>query len=151
MATPHTEGPNALDIALGNRIRQRRKGLGVSQTTLAEAIGLTFQQVQKYERGFNRVSFSRLVDIAHALDCSRAFRSQDGGQRQFVQSAAMVGVDEVHARRGQLDEDLARLGLGRGLVSIMERVDTTRLFDKYGFHMVRIFLFRCTVPAYKSR
>ena len=69
MATTHTDGPNALDIALGNRIRQRRKGLGVSQTTLAEAIGLTFQQVQKYERGFNRVSFSRLVDIAHALDC----------------------------------------------------------------------------------
>ena len=41
----------------------------MSQTALAEAIGLTFQQIQKYERGFNRVSFSRLVDIAHALDC----------------------------------------------------------------------------------
>ena len=61
--------PNRLDVALGLRIRQRRKGLGVSQTALAEAIGLTFQQIQKYERGFNRVSFSRLVDIAHALDC----------------------------------------------------------------------------------
>ena len=41
----------------------------VSQTALAEAIGVTFQQIQKYERGFNRVSFSRLVDIAHAFDC----------------------------------------------------------------------------------
>jgi transcriptional regulator with XRE-family HTH domain len=61
--------PNRLDVALGLRIRQRRKALGVSQTALAEAIGLTFQQIQKYERGFNRVSFSRLVDIAHALDC----------------------------------------------------------------------------------
>ena len=58
-----------MDIALGASIRQRRKGLGLSQTALADAIGLTFQQVQKYERGFNRVSFSRLVDIAHALDC----------------------------------------------------------------------------------
>ena len=64
---PHT--PNRLDVALGLRIRQRRKSLGVSQTALAEAVGLTFQQIQKYERGFNRVSFSRLVDIAHALDC----------------------------------------------------------------------------------
>jgi transcriptional regulator with XRE-family HTH domain len=61
--------PSPLDIALGQRIRARRKGLGVSQTALADAIGLTFQQIQKYERGFNRVSFSRLVDIAHALDC----------------------------------------------------------------------------------
>src|ERR1700735_2080392 len=64
---PHT--PNRLDVALGLRIRQRRKALGVSQTALADGIGLTFQQIQKYERGFNRVSFSRLVDIAHALDC----------------------------------------------------------------------------------
>ena len=61
--------PNRLDVALGLRIRQRRKALSVSQTALADAIGLTFQQIQKYERGFNRVSFSRLVDIAHALDC----------------------------------------------------------------------------------
>jgi transcriptional regulator with XRE-family HTH domain len=61
--------PNRLDVALGLRIRQRRKALGVSQTALADSIGLTFQQIQKYERGFNRVSFSRLVDIAHALDC----------------------------------------------------------------------------------
>ncbi|HEX4179948.1 MAG TPA: helix-turn-helix transcriptional regulator [Caulobacteraceae bacterium] len=66
-AQAHT--PNKLDVALGLRIRQRRKALGVSQTALAEAVGLTFQQIQKYERGFNRVSFSRLVDIAHALDC----------------------------------------------------------------------------------
>jgi transcriptional regulator with XRE-family HTH domain len=61
--------PKELDVALGLQIRQRRKTLGVSQTALATAVGLTFQQIQKYERGFNRVSFSRLVDIAHALDC----------------------------------------------------------------------------------
>jgi transcriptional regulator with XRE-family HTH domain len=63
------QAPNRLDVALGLRIRQRRKALDLSQTALANAIGLTFQQIQKYERGFNRVSFSRLVDIAHALDC----------------------------------------------------------------------------------
>src|ERR1700723_1373944 len=64
-----TNAPHYLDVALGLRIRQRRKVLGVSQTALADAVGLTFQQIQKYERGSNRVSFSRLVDIAHALDC----------------------------------------------------------------------------------
>jgi transcriptional regulator with XRE-family HTH domain len=68
-AESHPVGPNRLDVALGLRIRQRRKALSVSQTALANAIGLTFQQIQKYEHGFNRVSFSRLVDIAHALDC----------------------------------------------------------------------------------
>ena len=61
--------PSPLDIAMGANIRRRRKALGISQTTLAEAVGLTFQQIQKYERGSNRVSFSRLVEIAHALDC----------------------------------------------------------------------------------
>jgi transcriptional regulator with XRE-family HTH domain len=64
---PH--GPHRLDIALGSNIRRRRKGLGLSQTALAQSVGLTFQQIQKYERGFNRVSFSRLVAIAHALNC----------------------------------------------------------------------------------
>jgi transcriptional regulator with XRE-family HTH domain len=61
--------PNKLDVAMGLRIREGREALDVSQKGLAHAIGLTFQQVQKYERGVNRVSFSRLVDIAHALDC----------------------------------------------------------------------------------
>ncbi len=68
-ASGHVGSPHHLDVALGLRIRQRRKDLGVSQTALADGVGLTFQQIQKYERGSNRVSFSRLVDIAHALDC----------------------------------------------------------------------------------
>jgi transcriptional regulator with XRE-family HTH domain len=62
-------GPNTLDVALGLRIRQRRKSLGLSQSALAEVVGLTFQQIQKYERGANRVSFSRLVEMARAMDC----------------------------------------------------------------------------------
>src|SRR5579872_871968 len=68
-ARVQTHTPNKLDVALGLRIRQRRKALSVSQTALADEIGLTFQQIQKYERGFNRISFSRLVEIAHALNC----------------------------------------------------------------------------------
>lgn len=60
---------NPLDIALGARIRIRRKSLGLSQDDLAVKVGLTFQQIQKYERGANRVSFSRLVEIARTLKC----------------------------------------------------------------------------------
>jgi len=59
--------PNPIDLHVGGRIRMRRKVLGVSQERLAEALGLTFQQVQKYERGSNRVSASKLYEIARAL------------------------------------------------------------------------------------
>lgn len=62
--------PHPLDVALGGRIRLRRCELGLSQSKLAEQVGVTFQQVQKYERGMNRVSFSRLAGVAEALRCS---------------------------------------------------------------------------------
>lgn len=59
--------PNPVDLHVGGRVRMRRKMLGVSQERLAEALGLTFQQVQKYERGANRISASKLYDIARFL------------------------------------------------------------------------------------
>jgi transcriptional regulator with XRE-family HTH domain len=61
-----------LDVALGERIRRRRREVGISQSELARRLGITFQQVQKYEHATNRVSFSRLVDIVQALNCSVA-------------------------------------------------------------------------------
>ena len=59
--------PNEVDVHVGSRMRQRRKMLNVSQEKLADALGLTFQQVQKYERGFNRISASKLFDAANFL------------------------------------------------------------------------------------
>lgn len=59
-----------LDVAIGARIRVRRKQLGLSQEKLGVALGVSFQQVQKYERGANRVAASTLVRIAQALDTS---------------------------------------------------------------------------------
>jgi transcriptional regulator with XRE-family HTH domain len=66
-------GPNPVDLHVGARIRMRRKLLGVSQERLADQLGLTFQQVQKYERGANRVSASKLYEIARALQTSVAY------------------------------------------------------------------------------
>jgi len=60
--------PNPIDVHVGGRIRLRRTLLGMSQEKLGEAIGLTFQQVQKYERGANRVGSSRLFDLSRVLD-----------------------------------------------------------------------------------
>jgi transcriptional regulator with XRE-family HTH domain len=70
--TTDDDAPHPLDIAMGSRVRQRRKELGLSQSKLANALGITFQQVQKYEHGTNRISFSRLVEISTALECSVA-------------------------------------------------------------------------------
>jgi transcriptional regulator with XRE-family HTH domain len=67
MAVEAQRSPNPVDLHVGGRIRMRRKMLGVSQERLAEALGLTFQQVQKYERGANRVSASKLYEIARFL------------------------------------------------------------------------------------
>ena len=65
--------PNPVDVHVGTRVRLRRKQLGVSQERLAEALGLTFQQVQKYERGANRISASKLWDTAGFLSVPIAF------------------------------------------------------------------------------
>lgn len=63
------KSPDPMDVALGATIRVRRRTIGMSQEALAEKCGVSFQQIQKYENGVNRVSFSRLVQIARALDC----------------------------------------------------------------------------------
>jgi transcriptional regulator with XRE-family HTH domain len=60
--------PHPVDVHVGARIRLRRKEMGISQTDLADVLGLSFQQVQKYERGSNRVSASKLYDITNKLE-----------------------------------------------------------------------------------
>ncbi len=64
---------NLIDVHVGARLRARRSLLGMSQTALANAVGLTFQQIQKYERGSNRIGASRLYQFATALDVPPGF------------------------------------------------------------------------------
>ncbi|HEX7884591.1 MAG TPA: helix-turn-helix transcriptional regulator [Phenylobacterium sp.] len=64
------DAPNPVDVHVGRRVRLRRKELGVSQGWLADRLGLTFQQIQKYERGANRISASKLYEIATLLEVS---------------------------------------------------------------------------------
>jgi len=61
-------GFHPVDVHVGTRLRQRRALLGMSQTALGNAVGLSFQQVQKYEQGSNRISSSRLFEFAMVLD-----------------------------------------------------------------------------------
>src|SRR4051812_14824824 len=74
---PKTETPNPIDVRVGARLRLRRNMLGLSQEKLGEAIGLTFQQVQKYERGANRIGASRLHELSQLLDVPVAFFFDD--------------------------------------------------------------------------
>ena len=84
MAAANTAGggdkdprPSPIDVHVGARIRLRRTLMGMSQERLGEALGLTFQQVQKYERGVNRVGASRLFDLSRVLDVSISFFFDD--------------------------------------------------------------------------
>ena len=69
--------PNPIDIHVGKRLRLRRTLLGMSQERLGELLGLTFQQVQKYERGVNRIGSSRLFELGQILDVPIAFFFDD--------------------------------------------------------------------------
>lgn len=70
--------PNPIDKYVGSRVRMRRIMLGMSQEKLGEALGLTFQQIQKYEKGTNRVGASRIQQIAETLDVPVSFLFEGG-------------------------------------------------------------------------
>ena len=76
------KAPNPIDKHVGSRVRMRRMMLGMSQEKLGSSLGLTFQQVQKYEKGTNRIGASRLQQISHILQVSVSF---------FFEGAPTVG------------------------------------------------------------
>jgi transcriptional regulator with XRE-family HTH domain len=84
------EGPHPIDIHVGARLRLRRTLLGLSQEKLGEAVGITFQQLQKYERGANRISASRLYHLALVLDVPVGFFFEDMPTGQPVAEGADV-------------------------------------------------------------
>jgi transcriptional regulator with XRE-family HTH domain len=106
--------PNPVDIQVGSRVRLRRNMLGLSQEKLGEAIGLTFQQVQKYERGANRIGASRLHELSRILDVPVQFFFD---KEDPVRAPAIAGFAE--SDQEAFDTDLLR------------RRDTGELVDAY--------------------
>lgn len=103
---------NTIDVLVGKRIRMRRLELSMSQDQLAVKVGVTFQQVQKYEKGANRVSCSRLTQIASALDVKLAyFFGQDAWGN--AQLDLLDGVE------------VARIPEGRKLLSAFMRIESS--------------------------
>src|SRR3954453_13899624 len=129
--------PSPIDVHVGSRIRLRRTLLGMSQERLGEALGLTFQQVQKYERGVNRVGASRLFDLSRVLDVPISFFFDDmpeplagmHGSYQptratggFAENQDGFGADEMLNRRETLE-------LVRAYYRINEPSVRKRVFD----------------------
>jgi transcriptional regulator with XRE-family HTH domain len=105
--------PDPIDLAVGARIRAQRKAVAMSQTVLAEGVGLTFQQIQKYERGANRVSASVLVRIAAHLGVAPSELLSDSApskaQGKLFRSLGVNGASElVHAYGAISDAEVRR-------------------------------------------
>lgn len=110
--------PNPIDVHVGNRMRLRRNLLGISQEKLASLIGLTFQQVQKYERGTNRIGASRLWDLSKTLGVSITYFYEDMDQ-------AITANSPMHIN-GACAEDIMPKN-----TDPMQRKDTLELVTAY--------------------
>ena len=126
--------PNPIDIHVGSRMRMRRIMLGMSQQKLGEALGLTFQQVQKYERGTNRVGASRLWDLSNVLDVPITFFFEDmphevaGNSPRLRAGLAEEPVPEVDFEPDPMAKR-ETLELARAYYRIKDPMVRKRVFD----------------------
>jgi transcriptional regulator with XRE-family HTH domain len=132
-AGPEKEGrPSPIDVHVGSRIRLRRTLLGMSQERLGEALGLTFQQVQKYERGVNRVGASRLFDLSRVLDVPISFFFDD-------MPDALSGGVGAHASKRLAGFADTQDGFGDDTLNRRETLELVRAY------------YRITDPAVRKR
>ncbi|NHN83469.1 helix-turn-helix domain-containing protein [Acetobacter musti] len=145
-----------LDSHVGARIRLRRTMLGMSQEKLGEAIGLTFQQIQKYERGANRVSASRLFDIAKVLDVPIGFfyddMPLDPAAIPPVSPAVVTGFAEAQQSFGgpPMTAPPSSASLDAGVLNRRETLDLVRAYYRIPDTGVRkrvLDLIRSMAPA----
>lgn len=119
--------PNPIDIYVGSRLRLRRALIGMSQEKLGNALEITFQQVQKYERGTNRISSSRLFQISRILDVSVSFFFDDMDTEIIKQTE---GIAEINKQVLQVDK-----------LSRRETLEFVRAYYKITDPMVRKKIF----------
>src|SRR6266849_912597 len=96
------KSPNPIDKHVGSLVRMRRMMLDMSQSTLGNALGITFQQVQKYEKGTNRISASRLQQVCHTLQVPVAFFFEG-----LPEAPAVAGSNELQHSVGQFTDFMA--------------------------------------------
>lgn len=136
MSQEPKSGPKPVDIQVGANIRSRRRALRISQQELGDATGLTFQQIQKYENGANRVSASTLFDIAKRLNClvtdlyagcdapdDEAVTTEAATQPQATANVARTWIDSARAVDKANPRLLAKLsGLSKDALANFENL-----------------------------
>ncbi len=122
--------PNPVDVHVGSRVRLRRTLLGLSQEKLGDALGLTFQQVQKYERGANRIGASRLFDLSRVLEVPVSFFFDEMSAETPVPAAA-AGLADLPQMQFEADPMAKRetLELVRAYYRIEDPMVRRRIFD----------------------
>lgn len=135
--------PNPIDRHVGSRIKIRRQILGLSQNKLASMLGLTFQQIQKYEQGQNRVSASRLWDISHALDVEIGFFFKDMKEETTNNSPKALLTGVVSSSHENVDPMLRQetFDLVKAYYKIPNRQAAKQLFD------LAIIMSKTQIPA----
>ncbi len=125
------DGPSPIDVHVGARVRLRRTLLGMSQEKLGEAIGLTFQQVQKYERGMNRISASKLWKLSNVLDVPVSYFFDDLSVDEDGIAAISGGGENATGDSVALDPMAKRetLELVRAYYRIADPLVRRRLFE----------------------
>ena len=118
--------PNPTDVYVGSRVRMRRKMLGLSQEKLGEKLGITFQQIQKYEKGTNRVGASRLQAMATAMDVPVSYFFPDaspGAQGGLQEESAAFMMDFMSTSEGlELSRAFTRIGSAKVRRKVVELV-----------------------------
>ena len=95
--------PNPIDVHVGSRVRLRRTMKGLSQEKLGDALGITFQQIQKYEKGTNRIGASRMQQISSALDVPVSFFFEDAPITQGTDGSQTAGLAEASSANYVVD------------------------------------------------
>ncbi|MBP5353350.1 MAG: helix-turn-helix transcriptional regulator [Alphaproteobacteria bacterium] len=131
--------PNPVDIHVGQRIRLRRTILHITQQQLAEMLGLTFQQVQKYEKGMNRVGASRLWDISRVLEVPMSFFFEDMDASVAQKSPRMLNMSEkgsfLAENQHSFDDDPMKRAETLELVRAYYKIPN-RAIAKYLFNLI---------------
>ena len=122
-----TGNPHPVDVHVGARARMRRTLLGMTQTDLGDAIGVTFQQVQKYERGVNRIGASRLYDLCRVLDVSIDYFFEDMPAAVAANSPATKGRDKAKKLTGYEPDPMANRRETLGLVRAFYKIEDAEI------------------------
>jgi transcriptional regulator with XRE-family HTH domain len=138
--------PNPIDVHVGKRLRLRRTLLGMSQERLGERLGLTFQQVQKYERGANRIGSSRLFELGQILDVPVSFFFDDMPRTEATSAPAARGFG-----LDGMDRAAAGLGLAEEGATFEHDLDDGLSLDKREtLELIRAY-YRIADPAVRKR